>query len=62
MSPADDTQPQGEHGEPTGPESPRDARLTPVGARRGYVRTLTIAMGVLIALVVVWAVVWTLLW
>ena len=62
MSPSDEAQPQGEQRQPTDPDSPRDARVTPVGARRGYVRTITIAMGVLIALVVVWAIVWALLW
>ena len=40
-----------------GPESTHDARATPFSARRGYVRTITLAMAVLVALVIVWYVV-----
>jgi hypothetical protein len=34
--------------------SPHDPGATPIGARRGYVRTITTLMIVLIALVIVW--------
>jgi hypothetical protein len=35
-------------------DSTHDPAATPMGARRGYVRTITTAMVVLIALVIVW--------
>jgi hypothetical protein len=41
-------------GERHGRASTHDPNATPMGARRGYVRTITTAMIVLVALVIVW--------
>jgi hypothetical protein len=37
-------------------DSTHDPEATPVGARRGYVRTMTVAMIVLVVLVAAWAI------
>jgi hypothetical protein len=40
--------------EPHRRERTHDPGATPVGARRGYVRTITTAMIILVALVIIW--------